>query len=200
MVKADLTYKGVKAAVEKAGFKFFTGHMNLNMIGIRSKNRAVDNWDDFFVLCWQENGKNMIWVDDQFTTDPGIYYMTQKLLNPAGCGILARGQYRGVWKIGPHGKTKYEAFVQTGAKVKVYRDRNKNNIMDFDPKSIMEGYFGVNQHHGYDSGKVGPNSAACQVHRYKKDLVYVLSMAKKNTAAGHGDTFTYTLLEEGIDF
>lgn len=212
MVKEDLTYKNVKAAVEKAGFKFFTGHMNLNMIGIRSKNRAVDNWDDFFVLCWQsvkepetepvgEYGcRNYIWVDDQFTTDPGIYYMTKKLLNPAGCGILARGQYKGVWKIGPHGKNKYEAFVQTGAKVKVYRDRNKNNIMDFDPKSIMEGYFGVNQHHGYDSGKVGPNSAACQVHRYKKDLTYVLGMAKKNTAAGHGNTFTYTLLEEGIDF
>lgn len=200
MVKSDFTYNKVKAAVEKAGFKFFTGEMNINMIGVRSKNRQVDNWDDFFILCWQEGGKNMIWVDDQFTTDPGIYYMQQKLLNPAGCGILARGQYRGVWKIGPHGAAKYEAFVQTGNKVKLYRDRNKNNIMEFDPKSIQEGYFGVNQHHGYDSTNVKNNSAACQVHRYKKDLAYVLSMAKKNTAAGHGDSYTYTLLEEGIDF
>jgi hypothetical protein len=200
MIKSDLSYNKVKTAVEKAGFKFFIGSLNLNMIGIRSKNRQVDNWDDFFVLCWQEGGKNMIWVDDQFTTDPGFYYMTQKLLNPAGCGILARGQYKGVWKIGPHGKNKYEAFVQTGNKVKLYRDRDKDNILEFDPKSIQEGYFGVNQHHGYDSGKVGPNSAACQVHRYKKDLAYVLSMAKKNIAAGWGDSFTYTLLEEGIDF
>jgi hypothetical protein len=200
MIKSDLSYNKVKAAVTKAGFKFFTGEMNVNMIGIRSKNRQVDNWDDFFVLCWQENGQNMIWVDDQFTTDPGLYYMTQKLLNPAGCGILARGQYKGVWKIGGHGKNKYEAFVQTGGKVKLYRDRDKNNIMNFDPKSIQEGYFGVNQHHGYDSGKVGPNSAACQVHRYKKDLAFVLSIAKRNINEGHGDSFTYTLLEEGIDF
>lgn len=200
MKKEDFTYAKVKAAVEKAGFKFFTGNMNVNMIGVRSKNRKVDNWDDFFILCWQENGKNMIWVNDQFTTDPGIYYMQQKLLNPAGCGILVRGQYRGVWKIGKHGAAQYEAFVQTGNKVKLYRDRNKDNIMDFDPKSIMEGFFGVNQHHGYDSVNVKNNSAACQVHRYKKDLAYVLSIAKKNTAAGNGDSFTYTLLEEGVDF
>lgn len=200
MVKADLTYDKVKAAVEKAGFKFFTGEMNINMIGVRSKNRQVDNWDDFFVLCWQEAGKNMIWVDDQFTTDPGIYYMTKKLLNPEGCGILARGQYRGVWIIGMH-NGKYEAFLQRGCKVKAYRDRDKNNIMTFDPKTLKEGMYGANQHHGYDSkGGVGANSAMCQVHRYKKDLAYVLSMAKKNIKAGWGDSFTYTLLEEGIDF
>ncbi len=199
MIKSDLNYNKVKAAVEKAGFKFFTGNMNLNMVSIRSKNRQVDGWDDFFTLCWQEGGKNMIWVDDTFTTDPGIYYMTQKLLNPAGCGILARGQYKGVWIIGTH-NGKYEAFLQRGCKVKAYRDRDKNNIMNFDPKSLAEGMYGCNQHHGYDSVSVGRNSAMCQVHKYKKDLAYVLSMAKKNTAAGHGDHFTYTLLEEGIDF
>lgn len=201
MRKEDLTYDKVKAAVTKAGFKFFTGAYNINMIGVRSKNRAVDNWDDFFCLLWEdETGKKNIWVNDQFTTDPGVYYMQNKLLNPKGCGILARGQYRGVWKIGGHGKNKYEAFVQLGNKVKLFRDRNRDNILDFDPKTLQEGYFGVNQHHGYDSGKVGPNSAACQVHKYKKDLAYVLSMAKKNTAKGWGDTFTYTLLEEGKDF
>jgi hypothetical protein len=201
MKKEDLTYDKVKRAVEKAGFKFFVGPYNVNMVGIRSLNRKVDGWDDFFCLLYlDEDGKKVLWVNDQFTTDPGIYYMQNKLLNPAGCGILARGQYRGVWKIGKHGRAQYEAFVQIGNKVKLYRDRNKDNIMDFDVKSVQEGYFGVNQHHGYDSVKVGPNSAACQVHRFKKDLAYVLSIAKKNTAMGNGDSFTYTLLEEGKDF
>jgi hypothetical protein len=200
MRKGDITYNKIKKVVENRGYKFFTGEYNINMIGMRSKNRQVDNWDDFFVLCWQEGKKNMIWVNDQFTTDPGIYYMQQKLLNPNGCAILSPGQYKGVWKIGKHGKNQYEAFVQTGAKVKVYRDRDKDNILEFDKKSITEGFFGINQHHGYDSGKVGPNSAGCQVHRYKKDLAYVLSIAKKNIAAGHGDSFTYTLLEEDVDF
>lgn len=199
MKKEDFTYNKVKAAVEKAGFKFFTGNMNINMIGVRSLNRKVDNWDDFLIICWQEGGKNMIWVNDQFTTDPGIYYMQTKLLNPNGCGILARGQYRGVWKLGKH-LGKYEAFLQLGAKVSAYRDRNKDNIMDFDPKSLASGFYGCNCHHGYDSKNVSNNSAMCQVNRYKKDLAYALSLAKKNTAAGNGDSYTYTLLEEGIDF
>ena len=198
MNKSELTYDTVKAAVLKAGFKFFTGEFNLNMIGIRTKNRAVDNWDDFFVLCWQEKGVNKIWINDLFTTDPGIKYMQKKLLNPKGCAILVRGQYKGVWQEGLH-QGKYTAFRQVEP-VKVYRDRNQNNIMDFEPKTIQEGMFGINQHHGYDTKNVDGNSAGCQVHRYKKDLSYVLSMAKKNVAAGNGDTFTYTLLEEGIDF
>lgn len=196
MKKEDLTYDVVKKVIIDNGYKFFTGELNINMVGIRSNNRTVDNYDDFFCVLYQEGGKNMIWVNDQFTTDPGIYYMTKKLLNPKGCGILAPGQYRGVWKIGKHGKNQYEAFVQTGNKVRLYRDRNMDNVLDFDPSTIEEGFFGVNQHHGYDSVNVGPNSAACQVHKMKKDLAYSLSLAKKNIANGHGDSFTYTLLTE----
>jgi len=200
MRKEDITYKNIKAVVEKAGYKFFTGTYNVNMIGLRSKNRAVDNWDDFFILAYQdETGKKHCWVNDQFTTDPGYHYMVNKLLNPKGCGILARGQYRGVWKIGKH-LGKYEAFLQLGSAVSAYRDRNRDNIMDFDPKTLKSGWYGCNQHHGYSSGKVDNNSAMCQVHRYKKDLDFVLSIAKKNIKAGWGDSFTYTLLEEDVDF
>lgn len=199
MKKEDLSYQTIKSATEKAGFKFFTGPYNLNMTGIRSKNRAVNNWDDFFALTWEdENDEKKIWVNDQFTTDPGIYYMQKKLLNPEGCGILARGQYRGVWTLGMH--FSYEAFIQTGCKVGAYRDRNRDNIMDFDPKTLKYGYYGCDQHHGYDTKNVDNNSAMCQVHRYKKDLEYVKTMARKNIAMGWGKSFTYTLLEEEIDF
>ena len=196
MDKASLTYAIVKAAVENAGYKFFTGELNINMIGIRSSKHEVDNWDDFFILCWQENGENLVWVNDRYTTDPGIYYMQQQILSPKGCGILVPGQYRGVWKIGHHGAAQYEAFVQIGNTVKVYRDRNKDNVMDFDSATIEEGWFGCNQHHGYESAHVGNNSAMCQVHQHKKDLDFVLSKAKQNIAAGNGDSFTYTLLTE----
>lgn len=199
MTASDLTYNKVKQAIIKAGFKFFIGEFNINMVGIRTRNRKVDNWDDFFCILWQEGGQNKIWVNDQFTTDPGIYYMQTKLLNPSGCGILARGQYRGVWKIGKH-LGKYEAFLQLGCEVSAYRDRNKDNIMDFDVNTLKSGWYGCNQHHGYDTVKVNNNSALCQVHRYKKDLVTSLLLAKKNIANGHGDSFTYTLLEEEIDF
>lgn len=195
MVAKDITYDKLKKIVESKGYKFFTGDLNLNMVGIRSSNRQVDGWDDFFCIAYQEGGKNKIWVNDQFTTDPGIYYMTQKILNPAGCGILAEGQYPGMWVIGKHGPAKYEAFVQVG-ECKTYRDRNKDNYMDFDPKTIQKGFFGCNQHHGYDSYRVNNNSAMCQVHKFKKDLATSLALAKRSVPL-HGSKFTYTLLNEG---
>jgi hypothetical protein len=195
MIKTDFTYDKVKAVILKKGYPFTIAEGQLNMIGVRSCSRAVDNWDDFFCLLWIENGKKMIWVDDTFTTDPGIHYMQTQLLNPAGCGILAPGYHKDIWVIGRHGQAQYEAFVQTGGKVKAYRDRNKDNYMDFDPKSIQEGFFGCNQHHGYDSQKVGKNSAMCQVHKFKKDLAVVLAQAKKDKVA----KWSYTLLNE-IDF
>jgi hypothetical protein len=194
MTKADITYDKLKEILTRKKYNFFTGDMNLNMIGIRSSNRKVDNWDDFFCIAYTENDKKMLWVNDMFTTDPGIYYMTQKLLNPAGCGILAEGQYPGMWTFGKHGVNKYDAFVQVG-ECKAYRDRNRDNIMDFDPKSIQKGYFGCNQHHGYDSTRVNNNSAMCQVHKFKKDLAYSLSLAKKSSNL-YGNKFTYTLLNE----
>ena len=192
MVKSNLTYDKVKAVMLAKKYPFSIAEGQLNMIGVRGSSRAVDNWDDFFCLLWIEGGKKQIWVNDQFTTDPGIYYMQTKLLNPAGCGILAEGHYSNVWKLGKHGQAQYKAFVQTGNKVKAYRDRNKDSYMDFDPKTIQEGYFGCNQHHGYDSLKVKNNSAMCQVHRYKKDLAHVLNLAKKSKAI----SWSYTLLNE----
>jgi hypothetical protein len=195
MTKADFTYDKVKTVILKKGYGFTIAEGQLNMIGVRSSNRAVDNWDDFFLLLYIEGGKKTIWVDDTFTTDPGIHYMQTQLLNAAGCGILAEGQHKNIWNIGKHGQAQYEAFVQTGGKVKAYRDRNKDSYMDFDPKSIQEGYFGCNQHHGYDSVKVGKNSAMCQVHKFKKDLSYVLTLAKKSKATA----WDYTVLNE-VDF
>lgn len=195
MTKSDFTYDKVKALMLAKKYNFTTAESQLNMIGVRSNIRQVDNWDDFFILLWIEGGKKMIWVNDNYTTDPGIYYMQTKLLNPAGCGILAEGQHKNIWNIGKHGQAQYEAFVQTGGKVCAYRDRNKDSYMDFDPKTIQCGFYGCNQHHGYDSVKVNNNSAMCQVHRYKKDLAYVLSLAKKSKAT----VWDYTLFNE-IDF
>jgi hypothetical protein len=195
MIKTDFTYDKVKSVITKKGYPFRVGEGELNMIAVRSSNRAVDTWDDFFCLLWIEGGKKQIWVNDNFTTDPGIYYMQERILNPAGCGILAAGFHNGIWQLGKHGAKQYEAFVQTGGKVKAYRDRNKDNYMDFDPKTIQEGFFGCNQHHGYDSAKVGNNSAMCQVHKFKKDLATVLAAAKKDKAT----KWSYTLLDE-IDF
>lgn len=193
MTKNDLSYDLLRNVMNKKGYAFYTGELNLNMIGIRSSNRRVNNWDDFFCLVYESGSKKKLWINDLFTTDPGIYYMTKKLLNPLGCGILAEGQYKSMWEIGLH-NNKYEAFVQVN-KCKTYRDRSLDNFMDFDPTSIQEGLFGCNQHHGYSSASVDNNSAMCQVHKSKTDLGIVLDIAKKSIPM-HGKFFTYTLLNE----
>lgn len=189
-----LTYNTVREAILKKGYSFFTGELNINLVGIRTSSRKADNFDDYFCLVWQENGFEKILVLDEFTTDPGIYYLQTKLLNPNGCAILKPGQYKGVWQIGKH-NGKYKAFVQTGNAITVYRDRDKDNILEEDPKTLETGYFGINGHHGYDAIHVGPNSAGCQVFRHDEDLNQILLIAEKS-AAKYGNKFTYTLIEE----
>jgi hypothetical protein len=189
-----LTYNNIKAAIKRKGYKFFEGEHNINRVGIRTANRTVNNYDDYFCLLWQEKGENKIYIDDEFTTDPGIYYMQKELLSPKGCAILVPNQYLGMHQIGLH-RGKYEAFVQRKP-CKVFRDRNKDNYLDFDIKTIEEGIFGINQHHGYESDFVDRNSAACQVHKRSEALVHVLNIAKKS-ATIYGNSFTYTLLEIG---
>jgi hypothetical protein len=50
---------------------------------------------------------------------------------------------------------------QIGNKVTVWRDKNRNHVNDDD--IVQSGYFGINLHHGFNSKKVGKNSAGCQV-------------------------------------
>lgn len=189
----ELTYDNIKKVMKSKGYLFFEGNLNINRIGIRTSKKATNNFDDYFVLLWEEDGKQNIYIDKNFTTDPGLYYLQKELLNPKGCAILAPGQYKGMHIIGLH-RGQYEAFVQNKP-CKVYRDRNLDNVLDCDPTTEIIGVYGINQHHGYDSLLVNKNSAGCQVHRYKKDLAFVLKVAKKS-AKIYGRSFTYTLLEE----
>lgn len=192
MTKDDLTYDIIKNVVIKKGYKFFTAEMDMNFIGIRSKNYIADNYDDFFCMLWIEDGKKRCWINDKFTTDPGIYYLQKKLLNANGCAIMVPGQYRGYWKLGFHNG--YEAFQQV-TKADFYRDRNRDNILDGDASTIEHSIIGANMHHGYDSKNVSANSAGCQVHKHDEDLNYVIKEFKR-TIPYHGDRVTYTLLTE----
>lgn len=105
------------------------------------------------------------------------------------------GQYRGVWKIGKH-RGLYEALVQTGGPISVYRDNNKNTNLDMSTSSVESGWYGINLHHGYNSATVGNNSAGCEVLKSPYDLTKVLDICKKQQPNGFGSSFTYTLIDE----
>ena len=137
------TLPPILQAVQSKGFKVFTdGDYNLNITGIRSPERVANAFDDRLCVTYKLND---MWNTETFeiTTDPGSPYLL-KPINNYGCAILVPGQYRGAYSIGKH-RGQYLALIQTG-KVKVFRDNDRDNILDMDPETIQDGYFGINIH------------------------------------------------------
>lgn len=184
------TYEQLQELFESKGFAFFTGELNINLIGVRKNNIITNQFDDQLLIAVEINGVKQVMNFGDFTTDPGFYYLKKKFLNHKGCAILKPGQYRGMWTFGKH-RGEYNALVQKG-KCTVYRDRNKDNSID--EGTEQEGLFGINMHHAYDSGKgINKYSAGCQVHKSVTQLKAVLSLCK-HSAKIYGDSFSYTLI------
>lgn len=199
MIKTPLYVKlqtyDFKKLFAKKGYAFFTkGAYNLNIIGVRNRNNIVTNkFDDYIVIIYNTEQKENKRVVLNATTDPGAYYMYQPM-NENGCAILVPGQYRGCWKYGFH--KRYRALVQCKP-VRVYRDKNKNDIYDFNPTTIQKGIYGINIHKaGINSLLVDKWSAGCQVIPNNVQYTTFINLCKKQIDAGLGDTFTYTLLDE----
>lgn len=184
-------------AAEAAGHKIFeTGDYDLNIISVRKENGTPDAFDDILFVCYKING---LWQQESFqiTTDPGVYHLN-KPGRVEGTAILKAGQYQGVYKIGYH-RGKYQALVQTGGRVTVWRDDNRDEFLDMN--KTQDGYFGINVHRAHSSREletVGKYSAGCQVFRRSQDLDRLLSLCKRQIQEHPNwkQQFTYTLLEE----
>lgn len=186
----DTTYKGLKDYFKSLNYQFDERVFGINLIGIRSSLNATNLWDDKLVVAYIDNKRNPVVREfNEFTTDPGYYFLKTKLLNPKGCAVLCEGQHIKMLTIGVH-NGKYEALVQY-APVKVYRDNNKDNILD--ETVVDKGMFGINLHHGYGSALVFNNSAGCQVLKQPSELKKVLDLAKIHESV-YGRGINYTLL------
>ena len=194
-----LTPKNIKSYFEAKEYKFFdTPHrlLNLNLVGVRRDNQGTNTFDDFLLVMYREE-ELMISNRYQITTDPGKYWLKNPS-NPKGTAILAPGQYRSTWQLGKH-QGKYEALVQRKP-VKVYRDNNKNEIIDYNniALTLEEGYFGINIHRSnpYDQSYVINRwSAGCQVFKKIEDYNNFIQVCK-DSAKIYGNSFTYTLIDE----
>lgn len=197
-LKSKLVISDLKKTLESKGYIYFTrGLYNLNIIGIRSNNdnKITNEYDDLLVVEYT-SGNNKQQLVYSITTEPGVYYMKQKLLNPKGTAILVPGQYRGCWEIGKH-NGKYNALVQKKP-VKVYRDGNKDDVYDLDPKTINEGVFGINIHRSNENftrSTVDMYSAGCQVFNRPNEFRNFMDICKKQMNI-YGNSFTYTLINE----
>lgn len=187
------SFAQIESQMRKLGYRFFTnGDYNLNIIGIRNKQLNTNTFNDELHLIYKVGGK---WVDNRFeiTTEPG-FRLLKNPMNSKGCAILVPGQYNGCYQLGLH-KGKYTALVQR-APVKVYRDSNRDTIVDMNPRTIDEGYFGINIHKAGTDSKIVDNwSGGCQVFKREVDFNKFIEVCKRSSKL-YGNKFTYTLLND----
>lgn len=196
----------IVATIEAKDYKFFSsGAYNINMIGIRSDERNVDDtFRDALVLVYREQAESpLIMKRYKITTLAGEAEMVDPSFQEAktgGTAILVPNQYFGAWEIGIHGAGKWahEALIQHKA-VQIYRDKNRDKVYDCDPKSITEGWYGIDIHASVlwpgEAPRIMRNSAGCQVfarYDHYQEWLWILKKAAKE----YSDVFSYTLLEE----
>lgn len=185
-----------KKVFKKMKYTYFsTGVFNVNIIGVRrDKVENKNTFDDYIVVEYYNDKRNLCRYFFPCTTTPGKVYLN-KPQNKKGCSILVPGQYRSAFTIGKH-KDKYEALIQK-LPVKVYRDNNKDNVLNMDPETIESGMFGINIHKaGYSSSFVNNWSAGCQVFKREYDFDTFMGICHLQANNGLGTTFTYTLIDE----
>ena len=189
-----LSKEVIEQTVEAKGYKWF--EEQLNIVGIRTADKTTNLFNDYVTFSWKDKATGK-WnfIGFEATTDPGLYY----LQNPGrvvGTGILVPDQYYNVWQWGM-GSNGYNQLLQRGAAVKVYRDKNRDQYLDMDPKTIEEGYFGMNLHRAHATVLqkwVGKYSAMCQVIRDNAEAwPKVVEIVEKLCPQKF---YTYTLLVE----
>jgi len=133
----------------------------------------------------------------QATTEPGKLY-TVRPVNHKGAARIKFGQYE-AWQVGMH-RGNHEALVQTGGPVTVCRDLNKDYEREGDKEDT--GYFGINQHRGYDSASddIGSASAGCFVGRTKKGHREFMVLVKSDSRYKSDPKFIFrTTILDGRD-
>ncbi len=181
--------------VESLGHMVFeNGAYNVNIIGIRSSAHQPNRFDDKIHCIYKDESGEWFHKSWSCTTEPGKYWL-ENPTNVAGTAVLVPGQYRSVWKIDKH-QGKYDALCQRNGTVKTYRDNNRDEIIDCDPDSITEGYYGINIHKaGAHSTQIDRWSAGCQVFSTATDFAEFMDICYK-ARDKWGNSFTYTLIPE----
>ena len=187
--------------MEERGHRLDKGDGEINIVYVEglspdgTPNRNEPNrFNDLRLILRFVGGRPEIVRSWEATTEPGRYY-TDHPLNTQGAARIALGQHLGAWQVGVH-RESHEALVQTGAALTVCRDTNRDFKRDGDVRDT--GFFGINQHWGYDAptDDIGKASAGCLVgrttegHREFMDLV----KSDRRYRADHQFHFSTTVL------
>ena len=184
-------------AVDDYGYRVFDGGhaYNLNIVGLRSSSRVSGKFDDLISCAYRERiGGPWTVKYWEATLDAGAYYLKHPMRSD-GTAILKAGQYRSAYKLGIH--RGHPALTQAEP-VTVYRDNNRDNLLDRVEGSEVSGKFGINIHKaGKASTQVGKWSAGCQVFASEEGLFELLELCQRQIAEHPSwvARFTYTLIE-----
>jgi lysozyme family protein len=182
------------AAMEAKGYRVDKGPGEVNIIYVEGMNpdgSVNDNkpnvFNDLRTVIRFENGQPKIVGAWEGTTEPGRRW-TENPMNSGGAARIAFGQYR-AWQLGMHHD--HEALVQTGGQVTVCRDLNKDYSRAGD--RLDTGWFGINQHWGYDLPKqdLGGSSAGCLVGRSKAGHRQFMAIVKSDPRFIRDDGFRF---------
>lgn len=152
------------------GYVVATGNKEFNIVYVEGMNAdgtlnndAPNEFNDLRLVIEFENGMPKIVGSWEATTEPGSHY-TFNSENPGGAARIKFGQYK-AWRIGLHGMSNPHRSLIQVAPVSVHRDANKDFSRVGD--AIDTGFFGINQHWGYDHPKndIYTASAGCLVGR-----------------------------------
>ena len=187
--------RALLAVMRSKGYKVNERPYELNLVSVRNSNTKPNAFDDTLYVFWKNDSGKWIGKFYTITTDPGTYWLKNPL-SDLGSAILKEGQYVDSYQIGLH-QGKYKALVQRKP-VTVYRDYDRNAILDFNNGKEETGLFGINIHRAGASGKtinVDKWSAGCQVFEDADDFQNFLELADKHEGL-YGNNFTYTLIDE----
>lgn len=197
------TLQQVLTVYRKKGYPLYLDRdYDMNFFGIRTniggatgQSSQTDLFDDWIGCIWKQGGK-IQFVIFPGTTDPGRYWL-QNPMNRKGTAIMVPGHYPALWKKGPHGSRRIDAFRQN-ASVKVWRDADRDTMLDMGPDVRTEtGVFWINMHPAsygpLRRTRIGKWGAGCQVLANWNDFSYLRRLRDLQIRAGIGDTFSYSL-------
>lgn len=181
---------------------YYMGHgfkwEEINVFGIRDergmKDDVINDW-----ICIADSKTEEVYKF-KGSVDPGIFYTNHMISsNLKGVAHIALGNHPKVYMVGLH-KGKYEAMVQQGNKIKIWRDVDKNFKFTKGKDIVSTGWYGVNIHRMSDwkiLTKIGRYSAGCNIIQNVKDFSNFLKIVKNSNHYKKyrgGARFSYTLI------
>lgn len=199
----SFTVDEIIKTMDKLNYTVFKkGNYNINVVAIRSiendeSGDKVNNiFNDKIVVFYKINKK---WVMFEYiaTTVPGLYYFKTPMMPEFGTAIMVPGQYLSAYTLGYHFNA--PALVQVG-NVSLYRDKNRDAVIDIDEALIQSGsWMGINIHYSWDRTTVDNFSAGCQVLGYNPNhskYIEFLNHFRTAINLGYNNSFSYTLIKE----